>query len=75
MPVQVSSRILYRVVAVALLPVAGYNLAVGIGAAANNVWTNDYMKSLTGGIVVLVCSIVLVILSVKRQDRLIVLCR
>jgi chromate transport protein ChrA len=75
MPVQVSSRILYRVIAVALLPVAGYNLAVGIGAAANNVSSNDYMQALTGGITLLVISIVLTVLSITRQDRLIVLCK
>ena len=69
MPIYASKRVLYRVGAAALLPVAGYNLVVGINAAANNTWTNDYMRSLSGGAIVLAVIIALVVLSFTQTDR------
>ena len=70
MPFQVSRRILYRICAVAALPIAGYNLVVGIQSPEHN-WEQQYVKALVGGITLLIISIVLTILSFTQQDRMI----
>ena len=73
MPLQVSRRILYRVCAVAALPIAGYNLVVGLQSPDHN-WEQQYVKALVGGITLIIISIVLTILSFTQPDRMFRIC-
>ncbi len=73
MPLYLSQRILYRIGAFVLLPVAGYNLVVW-STNPETKWEQQYLKSLIGGIGCIILSIVLVVLSIVRPDRQIVLC-
>ena len=73
MPIRLSRNRLYQVAAVAALPVATYNLVVWFGNPDQK-WEQQYLKSLIGGISLIVLSIVLVVLSLTRPDRQIVLC-
>lgn len=74
MTLHVSNRVLMRVAAVALLPVSAYNLVVGIGAAVDGKVSNDFMRSLSGGIVSLVASLGFVWASCSRPERKIAVC-
>lgn len=69
MPFQVSRRVLYRIGAVAVLPVAAYNLVVGL-QSPDHMWEQQYVKALVGGITLIILSIVLTVLSFTQQDRM-----
>jgi cell shape-determining protein MreD len=73
MAFRISQRILYRIGAVAFIPIASYNLVVWFGNPDTR-WEQQYLKSLIGGISCLVLSLVFLVLSFVRQDRQIVLC-
>ncbi len=73
MPLRISQRVVYRIGAVAFVPIAAYNLVVWFGNPDTR-WEQQYLKSLIGGVGCIVLSIVFLVLSFVRQDRQIVLC-
>ena len=73
MPLRLSRNLIYRIGAVALIPVGIYNLIVW-GGHPDSWWEQAYLKSLIGGIGSCILSVVLGILSFTQQDRHIVLC-
>lgn len=73
MPLQVSTRVLYRVAAVACAPVAVYNYVVWF-ENPDTQWETAYLKSLVGAVVLTICSIVCLVLSIREPDRMITLC-
>lgn len=73
MPFQVSRRLLYRVAAVAAIPVAAYNYVVWFGNPDTR-WETAYLKSFTGAVVSTIFCIVCIVLSIRQQDRMITVC-
>jgi hypothetical protein len=73
MPLRLSQNRLYQVGAFLAIPVATYNFIVWFGNPDNK-WEQAYLKSFIGGISLTVLSIVFLVLSFTRQDRIIVIC-
>lgn len=73
MPLRISRRVLYRVAAVAAIPVAIYNYVVWFGNPDTR-WETAYLKSFTGAVVLTIFSIVCTVLSIRQQDRMITVC-
>ena len=71
MPIYASKRVLYRLGAVAAVPVSAYNLVVGFSDMDA---LPEHAKSLTGGFALIVVAIVLIVLSFTRPDRQIKIC-
>lgn len=72
MILRISRNRSYQVAAVALIPVAVYNLYVW-SVNEETRWQTDYLKSLVGGLGCSVLAIILIIVSCIRQDRIYVL--
>lgn len=73
MPLQVSRRIIYRLGAVACVPVATYNYIVWFENPETR-WETQYLKSLVGALVLTISSVLFTVLSVRQPDRMITLC-
>lgn len=73
MVLRLSQNRLYQAGAIALLPVATYNLIVWFGNPDTK-WEQAYLKSLVGGLGCIVLSVVFIVLSCTRPDRTITLC-
>lgn len=73
MPVRISQNRLYQIGAVAAVPVAIYNLVVWF-SNPDEKWEQQYLKSLIGGLSLTVLSLVLLVLSFTRADRILTLC-
>jgi len=73
MVLRLSRNRLYQVAAVAAVPVAVYNLVVWF-SNPDTKWEQQYLKSLIGGLSLIVIAIVLVVISLTRPDRTITLC-
>jgi hypothetical protein len=72
MLIQISKNRLYQIGAIALVPIAVYNLFVWF-ANPDTKWEQQYLKAFTGGITCVILSLVLLILSCIRPDRTIIL--
>jgi len=73
MPLQVSSRILYRLGALACLPIAIYNYIVWF-KNPDTLWETQYLASFVAAATLTILSFALVVLSVRQPDRMITLC-
>lgn len=73
MVLRLSRNRLYQAAAVAALPVAAYNLVVWF-SNPDTKWEQQYLRSLIGGLSLIVLAIVLLVLSYTRPNRTITLC-
>lgn len=73
MPLQLSQNRLYQIGAILAVPVAIYNFVVWFGNPDQK-WETPYLKSFTGGVTCSIIFLVLLVLSLTRKDKIIVLC-
>ena len=73
MVLRLSRNRLYRAAAIAAVPVAIYNLVVWFSNPETK-WEQQYLRSLIGGLSLIVLAVVLVVISFTRPDRTIQLC-